>query len=124
MSSCDYMTAHGGRWTCTTHTDDPIASQRDCKDPCKMTHTIFAFSTRHPIATQPFPSLRPAATIEVKVVKCAAETTSIAAGRMDCNCMLRQLHAGGQRAALAEERSCTSSKVSQDHLQSSLLTLE
>ena len=68
MSSCDYMTAHGGRWTCTTHTDDPIASQRDCKDPCKMTHTIFAFSTRHPIATRPFPALRPAATIEVKVV--------------------------------------------------------
>ena len=105
------------------HTDDPSASQRDCKDPCKMTHTIFAFSTRHPIATQPFPAQRPA-TIEVKVVKCAAETTSIAAGCMDCSCMLRQLHAGCWKAALAEERSCTSSKVSQDHLQSSLLTLE
>jgi len=55
------------------HTNDPSASQRDCKDPCKMTHTIFAFSTRHPIATQSFPALRPAASIEVKVVKRAAK---------------------------------------------------
>ena len=46
------------------HTDDPSASQRDCEDPFKMTHTIFAFSTRCPIATRPFPALRPAETIE------------------------------------------------------------
>ena len=110
MSSCDYMTAHGGRWTCTTHTDDPIASQRDCKDPCKMTHTIFAFSTRHPIATQSFPALRPAASIEVKVVKRAAKITSMAAGRIDCSCMLRQLHAGCRKAALAEEGAARAAK--------------
>ena len=92
------------------HTNDPSASQRDCKDPCKMTHTIFAFLTCHPIATQPFPALRPAATIEVKVVKCAAKTTSMAVGRIDCSCMLRQLHAGCRKAALAEKKAARAAK--------------
>ena len=90
------------------------------KDPCKMTHnTIFAFLTRHPIATQPFPALRPAATIDVKVEKCAAETTSssMAAGRMDCSMLHASPHAswscmgrvskgclGGGKKLLAEKR--------------------
>ena len=108
------------------HTNDPSASQRDCKDPCKMTHTIFAFLTCHPIATQPFPALRPAATIEVKVVRSALLKPRrwLRAEWIVAACFASMLHAGRRKAALAEERSCTSSKVSQEHLQSSLLTLE
>jgi hypothetical protein len=43
------------------------SQQRDCEDPCKMTYTISASSTRHPVAPLGYSAPWPAATIEVNV---------------------------------------------------------
>ena len=54
------------------------SQQRDCEYPCKMTHTISASSTRHPVAPLGYSAPWPAANVEAKVVKCCCLENDLA----------------------------------------------
>ena len=54
------------------------SQQRDCEDPCKMTYTISASSTRHPVAPLGYSAPWPAANVEAKVVKCCCLENDLA----------------------------------------------
>ena len=62
------------------------SQQRDCEYPCKMTHTISASSTRHPVAPLGSSAPWPAATVEAKVVKSCWKMTSHCCRFVQCSC--------------------------------------
>ena len=62
------------------------SQQRDCEYPCKMTHTISASSTRHPVAPLGYSAPWPAATVEAKVVKCCWKMTLHCCRFVQCSC--------------------------------------
>ena len=62
------------------------SQQRDCEDPCKMTYTISASSTRHPVAPLGYSAPWPAATVEAKVVKCCWKMTLHCCRFVQCSC--------------------------------------
>ena len=86
------------------------SQQRDCEDPCKMTYTISASSTRHPVALLGYSAPWPAATVEAKVVKHCWKMT------LRC-CRFRAVHlrlvavadgCGARRWPAKEVRKCRS----------------
>ena len=62
------------------------SQQRDCEYPCKMTHTISASSTRHPVAPLGYSAPWPAANVEAKVVTCCWKMTLHCCRFVQCSC--------------------------------------
>ena len=69
------------------------SQQRDCEDPCKMTYTISASSTRHPVAPLGYSAPWPAATIEVNVREVLLEN-DVAFVQCSCGSWPWQMGAG------------------------------
>ena len=90
------------------------SQQRDCEDPCKMTYTISASSTRHPVAPLGYSAPWPAATIEVNVREVLLENDLALACRFRA-VQLRLVAVadgcGARRWPAKEERKCRSMRV-------------
>jgi hypothetical protein len=85
-----------GRWLGSTHrVGNSLISRcihsreqptKGCEHPCKMTHTISASSTRHPVAPLGYSAPWPAANVEAKVVKCCWKMTLHCCRFVQCSC--------------------------------------
>ena len=75
-----------------------------------MTHTILAFSTRYPIAAAGMPSSAASSKHQGESREMLQKIKWIDAGRMNCSCMLCQLHTGRRVAALGPSKAARAAK--------------